>query len=94
MRSLSATAPASTELLPMRGMTTGCERQPAKSWHASRISASPAAELWGEVPSGWGFLLEPLEKLKRPRGTSADDWQGDRRSTEMVINALVGREAD
>jgi len=52
------------------------------------------AEPWGEVPSGWGFLLEPLEKLKRPRGTSADDWQGDRRSTEMVINALVGREAD
>ena len=31
VRSLSATASASTELLPIRGMPTGCEWQPATS---------------------------------------------------------------
>jgi hypothetical protein len=92
VRSLSATAPASAELLPMRGMTIDSEWQPAISWQASRISASPAEEPRDEVPNGWGFSLYALKTLRRLFCSLAEDWQSGRFSTEMVINALAERE--
>ena len=80
----------------MRGMTTGCERQPAISWHASRISVNPVAaiaEPCGQVRSGWGPGVFASLKSWCLYGVSAEDWPAEQRSTEAVINALAEREA-